>query len=177
MDCLHRCLRDVLVADARCVDKGFVRQIHQVVDEQPVIAFGEHGLAIAFPFGIVVPMHVGYQRRVGQRRIARPDPDKAIAFDNRIGPHARGRIQLVLGRHARALAGAVEGKAVIAANEFVAVEPAHRKRQGPMPAGIFQRGHGTVRIPPEHHGDVACGPRESFLPSDLVAPGCGIPCV
>ena len=59
----HRRFCDMLVADAGRVNEGFVREIHQVVDEQPIVAFREHRLAVACPFGIVVPMHVRNQRK------------------------------------------------------------------------------------------------------------------
>lgn len=104
-------------------------QVHQVIYEQPVVAFSEHGLFVAFPFGIVVPVHVRHQRWIGERGIARLYLDKAMAFDNRKGPHACRWVQLILRGHSRALTVAAEGEAVIAANELIPVEPAHGKRQ------------------------------------------------
>ena len=126
---LHRGLGDVLVTDARCVDERLVGQVHQVIDEQSVVAFGVHGLPIAFPFRIVVPMHVRHQRWIGQRGVARPYPDETMAFDIRERFHACRWVEFVLRRHARAFTVAVKGEAVIPANDLIPVKPAKGKRQ------------------------------------------------
>ena len=69
---IERRFGDGVIADAAAMHEGLVRQVHQIVDDQPVIAFDVDGLAVACPGRIVVPVHVGHQRGVGHCRIAHP---------------------------------------------------------------------------------------------------------
>ena len=77
-DNAHRAL-----ADAGAVHEGFVGQVHQVVDHEAVVALDGDQLAVASPLGIVVPVHVGHERRIRLGGIAGPDPHKAMPLDNR----------------------------------------------------------------------------------------------
>ena len=63
---------DGFIADAPAMHERLVRQVHQIVDNQPVIAFDVNCLAVSGPGGIVVPVHVRNQRRVGHGGIAHP---------------------------------------------------------------------------------------------------------
>jgi hypothetical protein len=40
------------------MDESFVGEIHQIIDNEPVIAFQRQKLAIAGPSGIVVPTQI-----------------------------------------------------------------------------------------------------------------------
>ena len=97
---VERCFGDVVVADAGAVHEGFVGEVHQVVDHEPVVALHVDGLAVAGPLRIVVPVHVRHQRGIGQRRIAHPQPDEAMPLDHGIGAHV-GRILLHIGRQSQ----------------------------------------------------------------------------
>ena len=56
---------DRLVPDAARVHIGLVGQVHQVVDDETVIAFqAVEGAALADPFGAVVPMEVRDRGRI-----------------------------------------------------------------------------------------------------------------
>ena len=72
MSHVERCFRDGFIADAPAMDKCLVRQVHQIVDNQPVIAFDVDCLAVASPGWIVVPVHVRNEGRVGHCGIAHP---------------------------------------------------------------------------------------------------------
>ena len=51
-----------------------------------------------------IPVQVRDQRRIGERGIARPEPDEAVTLLDRKGTHAGGRIDGLLRRHERAAA-------------------------------------------------------------------------
>jgi hypothetical protein len=69
---------DLGLADAGRVDVGLVRQVHQVVDHQPVVALDVIEAAAVRPVGAVGPGQRMHQRRIGGALLARPDPDKAV---------------------------------------------------------------------------------------------------
>src|SRR3712207_2603171 len=86
---IEGCAGDRLVADAARVDVGLVRQVHQVVDHEAVVACQSvEGAAFAIPVGAVVPMEVGNLVWICKRGITGPDPYEAMALDYRIGTHA-----------------------------------------------------------------------------------------
>ena len=166
---------DGLVADAAGMDIGLVRQVHQVVDDEAVVAFeAVEGAALADPFGAVVPVEIRNLGRIGQSRVAGPDPDQAMALDDRIGAHAGGRVDGLLRRHVGAAPGGVEDEPVIAADHLIAFEAAHGERQQPVPAGVLQRRHLPVGAAVENDVLVADRPRGELV-LDLMAPGRGIP--
>ena len=171
---VERRFGDGAIADARAVDEGLVGQVHEVVDHQPVVAFHGDQLAVAGPGGIVVPVHVGDLRRVGERRVAGPHPDQAVALDHRKGAHRGGRIDRLLRRHEGAAAARIVGQAVIAADDLVAVEPAFRQRQQAMPAGVGERRDAAVESAVEHELLAADGTGQE-LALDLDVIGGGVP--
>jgi hypothetical protein len=96
------------IADGGAVHKSLVREVHEIVDDETVVAFDMNGLAVAGPAGIVVPVHVRYQRGIGQRRIAHPEPDETMPLDHWIRAHAGRRIDGLLRGHEGAAALRVE---------------------------------------------------------------------
>ena len=81
-----------------------MRQVHEIVDHEPVVALDMDGSPVAGPSSILIPVQVRDQRRIGERRIARPEPDEAMPLLDRKGTHAGGRIDGLLRRHERAAA-------------------------------------------------------------------------
>jgi hypothetical protein len=78
--------------------------------------------------------HVG----IGLHRVAHEHPQPAIALHNRIGPHpSRGGNRALAGDF-HALSCAVVAQAMVVALQMVADELAHRQRQVPMDAAVFQ---------------------------------------
>ncbi|MBK7471676.1 MAG: hypothetical protein IPI73_14730 [Betaproteobacteria bacterium] len=65
---------DFLLADAVGVDVRLVRQVHQVVDHQPVVAGDVKEAAAVRPLRIAGPVQRGDRRGIGLRRVAWPDP-------------------------------------------------------------------------------------------------------
>ena len=146
---VERRIQDRLMADAVGMHVSLVRQVHQVVDNQAVVALERiEGPALPHPFGPVVPVEIRDLRRVRERGIARPDPHQPVPLRHRIGTHASRRVDGLLCRHVGAAAGRVEHQPVISARDFVAVEPPHRQRQQPVPAGVLERRDLSVRVSP-----------------------------
>ena len=163
---------DIVVADAGAMHEGFVGQVHQIIDHQPVVASRVNGLAIAGPFGIVVPVHVRYQRRIGQRRIAHPEPDETMSLHHRIGSHAGRWIDGLLRRHVGAAALRIVFQPVIAADQRVAVEPSFRQRHQSVPAGIFQCADLSIGLAEQHDMLAADGPgKQRVLEVDIPCRG------
>ena len=171
---VERGFGDVVIADAGAMHESLVRQVHQIVDHEAVVALHMNGLAVAGPGRIVVPVHVGHQRRVRQRRIAHPQPDETMAFDHGIGTHAGGRIDGVLRGHVGAAALRVEFQPVIAADDGVAVEPSLGQRHQPVPAGILQRAHLPVGLA-VHHDMLAADRAGKQRVLEVDIPGGGVP--
>ena len=168
---------DRLVADAAGMDVGLVRQVHQVVDDEAVVAFqAVEGAALADPFGAVVPVEIRDLGRIGQSGIAGPDPDEPMPLGDRIGADAGGRIDGLLRRHVGAAPGGIEDEPMIAADHLVAFEAPHGERQQPVPAGVLERRHLPVGAAIENHVLVADRPRGELV-LDLMAPGRGIPSI
>ena len=109
--------------DAAGMDVSLVRQIHQIVDDEAVVAFeGIERAAFADPLGAVVPMEIGHFGGVGEGRVARPHPHHAMALDHGKGAHASRWVDRLLRRHEGAAAFRIELDAVIAALHVVALE-------------------------------------------------------
>ena len=171
---VERGFGDVVIADAGAVHEGLVGQVHQIVDHQPVVALHMNGLAVAGPGRIVVPVHVGHQRRVGQRRIAHPQPDEAMPLDHGIGAHAGRGVDGVLRGHVGAAALRIEFQPVIAADDVVAVEPSLGQRHQPVPAGVLQRAHLSVGLA-VHHDMLAADRARKQRVLEIDIPGGGVP--
>ena len=86
------------------------------------------------------------------RFAAHPDPQPAVAFDQRISPDPRRGRDAGLARHLDAGSRGVELKSVIAALYPVLDDAAHRKRQRSVATAIFQRRRPACRASIENHG-------------------------
>ena len=68
-------VEDRIMTDAVGVHISLVRQVHQIVDDQAVVALERvKGATFANPIGTVIPMKIGDLRRICERGITRPDP-------------------------------------------------------------------------------------------------------
>ena len=121
-------IQDRVVPDAAGVHVGFVGKVHKVVDHQPVVAFQAVEKVPPSPFHFVpiIPVKIGQSGRIGQRRIARPNPNQPVTLRDGIGSHAGRRIDCLLRGHVRAPTRGIEHEAVIAADDLIADEPAQR---------------------------------------------------
>ena len=108
------------------MDVSFVRQVHQVVDAEAVVAANPIVATVERPGGIGTGPEIGDQGGVGLFSLTDPYPGEAVAFDNRIGLHAgRAGDRVVLKRHLDTAAFAVDQQAVVAAANVVAFLDPH----------------------------------------------------
>ena len=168
----RRRLLDLALADARRVDVGLVRQVHQVVDHQAEVAVDVVEPAAVDPLGVLGPRQVVQPRGVGERLLARPDPDEAVAFDRRIAPDRRPH---ALPRHADALAVAAHHQAVVAADDAaVLAHRAERQRRAAVRAEVLQRRDRAALGAEQHHAVAADGAAERPV-GDLVGRAGDVP--
>src|SRR5215212_5281162 len=114
--------RNRFVADAAGMDIGLVGQIHEVVDDEAVVAFeAVEGAALPDPVSSIVPMEIRYFGRIRERRVAGPYPHEAMSLGHWIGPNASGWIDGLLGRHEGAPARRVEHETMIPADHLIAL--------------------------------------------------------
>ncbi|MNT05300.1 hypothetical protein D3C72_1399150 [compost metagenome] len=127
--------------------------VEQVVGHVQVIAVDGHRIATVQPPVRVVPLgNVEKLGRVGQRRIAHPQPYQAVALLYRVAADLR---RLRNTRHASGLhagAGTVERQPVVATLDHITLQAPHRQRQLTVRASILQGNHGTVRLAIQHDG-------------------------
>ena len=176
------CMRDIerrtgnrFISDAANMDVGLVRQVHQVVDHQTIVAFKTvKGTAFADPVGAVIPMEIRQLGRIREFGISRPHPDKTMPLDGRVCTDAGSRIDGFLRGHVGAASGGIEYEAVISADDLIVLETTHRKWKQPVPAGVFKCCYRTVSAAIKHYVLVANGAGHEFL-LDLMAPSYGIP--
>ena len=144
-------LRQRVVADARPVHELLVGEVHEVVDDELVAAVDVDRLAVTGPLGVVVPVQVGHEVGVGERRVARPHPHVAVPLDHRVGVHGGAGVDRLLRGHERGPAVGVVADAVVAALDLVgAAQLAHRQRRQPVPARVGQRHRAALRGAVEH---------------------------
>ena len=154
-----------------------MRQVHQVVDHQHVVALDVHDLLAIGPFRRVVVPGVGDDfALVGERGIAHPDPDDAVLLDHRIGTHLRHRRNVGLTGNFDALAGAVEDEPMIAALEAIFDNLAVAERSGAMAAAILERGGLARGVAEQHQSLVHDGAGENAV-FDLIRPARDVPSV
>jgi hypothetical protein len=168
-------LGQLLLADARGVDELLVGEVHEVVEDELVVAVGVDRLAVACPARVVHLVHVGHGARVGQVGVAGPHPDVPVAFDDRVGRDHRTGVDRLLRGHSGAAAGRVVAQAVVGALQFVAQDPAHRQRRQPVPAGVGEGDGAAVGGAPEGERDAGDGAGKGLLAGDLVVPGGDVP--
>ncbi|MNS92018.1 hypothetical protein D3C72_1261330 [compost metagenome] len=151
---------DFFLADAGGMHVGFVGQVHQIVDHQAVVTADVKQPAAIGPVFVDGPLQVRNQVGISLRLIARPDPDKAIAFDHRVGLDAR-KPSDALPRHLYRLAVAAHHQAVIATHQVAVFDIAQRQRRAAVRAKIFHRSDATLLGAVER----------DLLPADLSAQG------
>ena len=129
----------------------FMRQVHQIVDNEAIIARDLICPAVRAPsFGLGHPQ-IGQQVEISTRRITNPDPHKIIPLHDGISGDTHGRILRGRARHLQTLSGTIEQKAVIAAAQCVSFDHAHGEREQAMRTHIFERDDASILAPVQHH--------------------------
>ena len=152
-------------------------EVHQVLDNQHRVARDREGLAAPVPARMVHDAEIGNPALVGERRIARPEPDPVVFLDRRIAAHPRRRRDLRLARDVDAGAVGRKAQAVIGAFDRIAPDPAARKLGVAVAAAVLQRDRRAVACPVQHHRLAEEDPPHREEPFDLMVPGGDIPAV
>jgi len=115
-----------------------MRQVHQVVDDQSVVAMEVEVVAIERPAGVRARPEVRDPIRVGQRGVPDPDPHEPMPFDDgiRLGTNALVR-PLAANGHLYGSALAVDEEAVIATAHVIAFLDPHGQRQQAVRARVL----------------------------------------
>jgi hypothetical protein len=167
-------LRHVRRADGAAVEIREVRQIHQVIEIDEVVAADGERVAGRHPAGRIVPVQVRDQRLVGLLRVARPHPQEAPLVRHGVALHRRARGNGVLAGDPHAFAAAVVLQAVVAALQAIADELALGERRAPVHAAVVQ-GDGLARLRAEENHRLVADPALEEAAPDLVAPRAGVP--
>ena len=158
----HRRFVDFLLPDAGRMDIGFVGEVHQIVDHQPIVAGDMKEAAAIGPLIALRPRQRMQLGRVRPFGVSGPDPDEAVALKHRKGADG-GKIVDALARHAGRPAGAADRQPMIAAHQIAATHEAQRKRRAAVRAEILQRRDATVGAAIEYHGFAANLAREGLV--------------
>jgi hypothetical protein len=158
-----RRLVDLLLADAGGMHVGLVREVHQVVHHQAVIALHVVQAAGIGPVRVIGPFEVMDLRRIGQARVAGPDPDETMALGHRKAADA-GKALHALARHGDRLAVAAHHQPVIAAHQVSFANLAEGQLRAAVRTEVFHRGNPA--LDPAVEGDL--------LAADLAAERPGV---
>ena len=132
------------------MEERLVRQIEQIVDQQPVPGVEEFHAVDACPLLVGHPRDVRKTVEVGRERIPHPDPDPRAALGDRSRADPCPRRDPVLAGHVRTSAIGCEAQAVVAALDLVAAQRAGRQRVAAVRAPVVQADHGPVRRAIQH---------------------------
>jgi len=117
-----------------------MRQVHQIVDHQHVIAFDRvDGVLVRPARRIVMVREINDLGRVSQRGITHPQPHQLILLDGLIAAHLRVPRDQLLPWDRHASSGGIENEAVIAALDAGLDDAAEMQRRGAMAAAIGKR--------------------------------------
>jgi hypothetical protein len=150
---------DLLLPDAARMHVCLVREVHQVVDHQPVIALDVVQAAAVRPLGMPGPGAMMDRRGVRLRAVARPDPHEAMALDDRKRPYRRKSAH-ALQRHRDRLAIRAHLEPVIAAHQPAFHDAPERQRRAAMRAPVLDRRDAAFRTAKEHDALAADLPAE-----------------
>jgi hypothetical protein len=105
-----------VAADRPAMQITEMRQVHQIVDHQHVIAFDRIHCVLVRPGRVIIVIgKIDDRCRVGQDRVTEPDPQELVLLDQRIASHRCVGRDLALPRHLHTSAGRVDDEAMIAA--------------------------------------------------------------
>lgn len=98
-------------------------QIEQVIGPQLVVRFCQQVAVARRVIALVELIERRQRRRAGPRRVAHPDPDRAVTLGERIGGYAScGRNAAIAVRVVNTLPGAIEAQPVIGTFDRVAAD-------------------------------------------------------
>src|SRR5581483_8755191 len=99
---------------------GHVREVEQVVVDEPIASRVIELSRLERPLRVIEADRGWNERRVGSRRIPRPDPHPTMSLDDREAAHPRTRGDQPLTRALDTLAGRRKLQAVVTATQVIA---------------------------------------------------------
>src|SRR5262249_50546826 len=133
---------------------------------------GEHE-----PIAVVVVQCPRNKRRVGERRIAHPEPHPAILFDRRVAAHYRCRRNDLLLWNLDTLSRRCKLQPVVHAPQIIALSAPARQWRQAMTAAILQRHDTSITLAVEHDRLTQYCARHKRVGGKMVAPARDIPTV
>jgi len=116
------------------------------------------------------------RERIGQGRIAHPDPQEIMSFDQRIGPRLRCPGHRAFAVRIRGTStGTIEGQPVIRTFDRLSDELPHVQGSESMRATITQRHRRSVRLPKDQNRFVQVGSMKQLAGQNFIAPGRHVP--
>jgi hypothetical protein len=126
---------------------------------------------------IVLPVAVRHRGRIGERRIAHPDPDVAVALDDRVAADSQLRADRFLAWDLDAATGIVEQQPVIHAAQAIALAPPERQRRQPVAAAVLEGNDRAVLGAIERDLVAKQRAAEDRVAGDFLVPGGDVPAV
>ena len=166
-----------IAADGAGMQIPEMRQVHQIVDHQHVIAFDRvDGVLVGPMRRIVVIGEIDDLGGVGQRRVTHPDPHQLVLLDRRIAAHPCVLRDEFLPGDRHAAPGRVENEAVIAALEAGLDKVAEMQRCGTMAAPV-DKCRRLACAAAEQHDRIAADAAAERLLAELAGPRADIPSI
>ena len=150
------------LANAGGVHIGFVRQVHEVVDHQAVIALDVKQSAAISPVRAIGPFQGVFFLLVGLRGVAWPYPNKAVALQHGV-TFDGWKTAHPLPRHVHGLAVVTHFQAVIAAHQLALAHLPQRQRRAAVRTKVFQGMHLPLCPPVKHNSLAANGASQRFF--------------
>lgn len=158
---------------------GQVRQVQDVVLDEGVACLRRHPAAHGGPPSGRIQVHDRHVRnpgRIGQLRIAHPDPHHFPPFRERIGPQPVRRRHAFLGGNADTGSRRIEREPMVHALDRIALQPAEGKRIAPVYAPVGQCHRYAVLATIHHHRLPEQGPAQQAS-TQFVTPCGDVPAV
>jgi hypothetical protein len=168
-------MRSRIAAHSLGVQIAEMRQVHQIVDHQHVIAFDRVDVVLVRPLRlVVVEREIDDRCRIGLRCFAHPHPDELILLDHRIAAHPSVLGNARLPRNGDAASRPVEDQTVVAALDAGLDDASHMQRRRAMAAPVGQRRGAVCLVAKQHERFVADAAGERFC-AELIGPGGDVP--
>ena len=171
-------LRDVGRAAQRLlVHVRQVREVEQVVADQPVVGLVVHVARLVAPLRVLQRGRGGNARGVSALGVAHPHPQPAALLHHRVAAGAQLGRHLRLAGNLHALARRLEAQAVVHAADRVPLAPPHRQRRMTVRAAVAQGHWRAVLAAIEQQRLVEQGARQQRVAQQFVVPGGHVPTV
>jgi hypothetical protein len=149
-------------------------QVHEIVDEELIIAFDLRGAPLENPLWIRAPGKLRNPGFIGEFGSADPNPNEPMPLHDGIDADSRISVNARLTGHPDTLPARIEFKSVVLADEMIFLEIALRKGQEAVRATILEGTESAICLAIENQG-FATNDAGKWGMFDFVIPGNGVP--